>query len=67
MRRRGHQQEMVRPFGVRQPFTELVGERLLVLAVGAHLVRLIDDDEIPATAQQALLGVFDSERPRTLT
>ena len=47
----------------RQRFAKLVGERLLVSAVGRHLVRLIDDDEIPAATEQAFLGVLDARDP----
>ena len=32
-------------------------------AVGAHLVGLVDDDEVPVAAQQALAGVLDARDP----
>ena len=62
VRRRRHQKIVVRHR--RQRLAELVGERLLVGAVRRHLVRLVDDHEIPAAAEQALLGVLDARDPR---
>lgn len=47
----------------RQRLTELVREGLLVGAVGRHLVRLVDDHEVPAAAEQALFGVLDARDP----
>src|SRR3989442_1168545 len=44
----------------RPGFPEFVGERLLVGAVGAHLMRLINDDQVPMAAEEALLGIVDS-------
>ena len=61
VRRRRHQEVVVGHR--RQRLAELVGERLLVGAVGGHLVRLVDDDEVPAAAEQALLGVLDARDP----
>ena len=58
---RGHQKIMVRHR--RQRLTELVGECLFVSAIRRHLVRLVDDHEIPATAEQAFLGVLDARDP----
>ena len=43
---------------------ELVGEGLLVPGVGAHLVGLVHDDEVPPRAEQAVSGVLDSRDPR---
>lgn len=43
VRRGGHQQEMVGHLG--QVLPELIGQRLLVRTIGAHLVGLIDDDD----------------------
>ena len=48
---------------LRQRLAELVGEGLLVVGVGAHLVGLVDDDEVPVGAEQALLGVLDARDP----
>jgi len=59
--RRRHQEEVVRHR--RQGLAELVGERLLVGAVGGHLVRLVDDHQVPAAAKEAFLGVFDPRDP----
>ena len=42
---------------------EAVSERLAVVGVGAHLVRLVDDDQVPVRAEQALLGVLDARDP----
>ncbi len=61
VRRRRHQKIVVGHR--RQRLAELVGERLLVRAVGRHLVRLVDDDEVPVAAEQALLGVLDARNP----
>ena len=61
VRRGRHQQVVVGHLGER--LAELVGERLLVGAVGAHLVRLVDDDQVPVAAEQALLGVLDARDP----
>ena len=47
----------------RQGFAQPIGEGLLVVAVGAHLVGLIDDDEIPLAPQQRFLGVFYPRNP----
>lgn len=58
VRRSRHRQEVVGP--LRERLTELERQRLLVLAVGAHLVRLVDDDEVPVGTQQALLRVLDA-------
>ena len=60
--RRRHQQVVVGALGKR--LAELEGERLLLVAVGTHLVGLVHDDEIPAAAEQALLGVLDPRDPR---
>ncbi len=57
----GHQQVMVATPG--ELLTKLVGQRLLVMAVGSHLVGLIHDDQVPVAAQQALLGVVDARHP----
>ena len=48
----------------RQRFAKLVGQRLLVLAVRAHLVGLVHDHEIPVATQQAVFGVLDAGHPR---
>ncbi len=61
VRCRGHQKIVVRHR--RQRLTELVGERLFVSAVRRHFVRLVDDHEVPAAAEQALLGVLDARDP----
>jgi hypothetical protein len=47
----------------REGFTQPIGEGLLVVGVGAHLVGLIHDDEVPVGAEQALLGVLDPGYP----
>ena len=60
--RRGRHQQVVVGHR-RERLAELVGERLLVGAVGAHLVRFVDDDEIPVAAEQAFLGVLDARDP----
>ena len=60
--RGGHEQEVVGHR--RKRLAELVGERLAVAGVGAHLVGLVDDDEVPARPEQALLGVLDPRHPR---
>ena len=65
VRRGRHQQVVVGHAGER--FAEPVGERLAVVGVGAHLVGLVDDDEVPMRAEQALLGVLDRGRPRRST
>ncbi|HEV3257947.1 MAG TPA: hypothetical protein VG013_13760 [Gemmataceae bacterium] len=56
-----HQQEVVGPLC--EFLAQLVSKRLLVPAGGAHLVRLIHDDEVPLAAQQAVLGVLDARDP----
>ena len=53
---------MIRP--LRERLAKLEGERLLVLAVGAHLVGLVDDDEVPVRPEEALLRVLDAGDPR---
>ena len=61
MRRGRHQEEVVGHLG--ELLAELVGEGLLVAGVGAHLVGLVHDDEVPAGAEQAFVGVFDPGDP----
>src|SRR3989338_1949348 len=52
---------MVCPFG--QSFTKLIGEGLLVCAVGAHLVGLVNNDEVPLAAEEALVGILNPRHP----
>ena len=61
VRRRRHEEVVIGH--CRQRLAELVGERLLVAAGGAHLVRLVHDDEVPVAAEQAFLGVLDARDP----
>ena len=35
----------------------------MLVAVGAHLVRLVHDDQVPAAPQQALPGILDAGDP----
>ena len=62
MRRRGHQQVMVGHLGER--FTKSIGIRLVVLRPGTHLVRFVDDHQIPTRPQQAFASVLDDGHPR---
>jgi hypothetical protein len=41
----------------------LVRQRFFVGAVSAHLVRFIDDDQVPVATQQRLLGILDARHP----
>ena len=59
--RGGHEEEVVGHLG--EMLTELIGQRLLVRTVGAHLVGLVHDDEVPVAAQQALAGILDAGDP----
>ena len=43
--------------------TQIVSERGFIAAGGAHLVRLVHDDQIPMAAEQAFLGVLDARHP----
>ena len=61
VRRGRHQEEVVGH--LRQVLAQAVGVGLVVFATGAHLVSLVDDDQIPAGAKQALAGVFDHRYP----
>ena len=61
VRRRGHQQEMIGALG--QGLAKLKGQRLLLVAIGAHLVRLIHNDQIPVRSKQALFGVIHARDP----
>ncbi len=47
----------------RQRLTQFIGKRFLVSAIRCHLVRLVDNNEIPAASKQALLSVFDARNP----
>ena len=58
----GHQQVMIRHLGEFHP--EVVGERGLVAAGGAHFVRLVHNDEIPVAAEEAFPGIGDARHPR---
>ena len=48
----------------RQRLPKPIGEGLLVGAVRGHLVRFINNDQIPSAAQQAVLGILNSGDPR---
>ena len=61
VRRRRHQEVVIRH--LRKRLAKLVRQGFFVGAISAHLVRLIDDDEIPMAAKQRLLGVFDAGHP----
>ena len=49
---------------LREGLAQPVGVGLAVLAAGAHLVGFVDDDQIPARAEQAFAGVLDERDPR---
>ena len=61
VRRGRHQAESGRSSstGLAQP----VGIGLVVLGLGAHLVGLVDDHQVPARAEQAFAGVLDQRDP----
>ena len=60
--RRGRHEEIVVGH-LRKGPTEAVGVGRVVVVAGAHLVGLVDDDEIPPRTEQALTGVFLDRRP----
>ena len=62
MRCRRHQKVVIRH--LRQGFAEPIGEGLLVIAICAHFVGFIHDDEVPVASQQRFLGILNARNPR---
>jgi hypothetical protein len=56
--RRGHQQVVVGH--LRQRLTQPISVGLSILARSAHLVRFIDDDQVPMAAQQGFFCIVDA-------
>lgn len=54
----------LRAAGFKPHEIRLVDDDLLVGAVGAHLVRLVDNDQVPLRSQQAVLGIVHTGDPR---